>query len=153
MTSTKPLHVFCYGSLRPDDDTGMPWTKSAVQGMRAQRASVFGAKLYNDEYAALVLDDSKPNSSVQGWVLTAGPVLFQKKMETFDYIEGYEPDGNGFYQRTIKDVCLGDPDDCIGKQIGTSGDLVKCYVYHKPNCSKEVLIPSGDWLRRDEVIS
>ena len=35
--------VFVYGSLRPDDDSGMPWTKSALVGMEYQKAKVMDA--------------------------------------------------------------------------------------------------------------
>eukprot|EP00957_Ditylum_brightwellii_P055368 4196053-Ditylum_brightwellii.AAC.1 len=69
--------VFCYGSLRPDDDSGMPWTKEAVAGMRGQPASVSGAKLFMDTYASLVFNenDESANSedTVVGWMLTADP--------------------------------------------------------------------------------
>ena len=41
---------FVYGSLRPDDDSGQTWTKDALKGLNAQRAEVYGAQLYKDEY-------------------------------------------------------------------------------------------------------
>ena len=35
--------VFAYASLRPDDDSKMPWTKQAVEGMKVVKAVVKGA--------------------------------------------------------------------------------------------------------------
>ena len=40
MDSQKINSVFVYGSLRPDDDSGMPWTKSALVGMNYKKATV-----------------------------------------------------------------------------------------------------------------
>lgn len=152
-------HVFCYGSLRPDDDSGMPWTKQAVKGLRAQPAMILGAKLYWDTYASLVFNENtsemarcinvSKKSSVIGWVLTADHDVFQEKMKSFDQIEGYEEDGSGLYQRVVAKVCLGDPKRALGgKAIGAEGTYVSAYVYHRPDCSKEHQIISGDWLKR-----
>lgn len=148
-------HVFCYGSLRPDDDSGMPWTEDAVQGMRAQPATVFGAKLYYDRYAALVFGDDKdrPNdeNKVVGWVLTADHDLFQEKLRHFDQIEGYDPkdEAGSFYQRAVAPVQLGEKNLAKGgRPIGERDEVVLAYVYHKPSCDKKHRIPSGDWLKR-----
>lgn len=143
---------FCYGSLRPDDDSGMPWTKEAVKGMRGQPATVPKAKLFMDRFAALVFDDDA-TQAVVGWVLTSEQSFFQEKMNQFDAIEGYEPDGSGLYQRAVVNVCLGDPTKSIGVPIGEKNTVVRAYVYHRPNCSKELQIESGDWLRREENYS
>ena len=161
-------HVFCYGSLRPDDDSGMAWTQDAVAGMRAQPATVAGAKLYHDRYAALVFDDDDPRATspsmdgeeidgkrsqvVVGWVLTTqAPRLFAQKLKDFDSIEGYkerDPE-TSLYQRRIADVRLGDPKQTQGGEaIGEEGSIVKAFVYHKPDCNREHHISSGDWLRR-----
>ena len=32
--------IFVYGSLRPDDDSGMPWTTQAVFGLEYAKAIV-----------------------------------------------------------------------------------------------------------------
>jgi gamma-glutamylcyclotransferase (GGCT)/AIG2-like uncharacterized protein YtfP len=145
--------VFCYGSLRPDDDSGMPWTEEAVRGMRGQPATIQGAKLFVDTYASLVLDDDKTdgtNNLVVGWVLTANNDLFQEKMKYFDRIEGYDPDGSGLYERAVARVRLGDPAKAIGgNPIGEQGTCLRAFVYHRPDCNKECLIESGDWLCRD----
>lgn len=160
----KCRHIFCYGSLRPDDDSGMLWTKDAVAGLRAQPATVLGAKLYMDEYAALVFDDEQDeqgvdtvtsdDSQVVGWVLTTdSSTLFASKLKSFDRIEGYndgDPDSS-FYQRRIAEVCLGKPNQAHGgKAIGDEGSIVKAFVYHKPDCKMEHRIDSGDWLQRDK---
>ena len=122
--------------------------------MTAQPANISGAKLYRDRYAAFVFDDENEkniDNKVIGWVLTAeSPVTFRKKLEIFDEIEQYKEDGTGFYQRAIVDVSLNDPGRTIGgaEPIGSSGSVVKAYVYHRPECSKEERIVSGDWLKR-----
>ena len=130
----------------------MPWTEDAVRGMRGQPATVPGAKLFMDRYAALVFDDDScsTTNSVVGWVLTADEELFREKMEQFDIIEGYEKDGSGFYQRAVVDALLGDPTKAIGEPIGNAQSLVKSFVYFRPDCAKDHQIKSGDWLRRSE---
>ena len=57
---TDALNVcFVYGSLRPDDDSGQSWTRSALEGLNCQRAEVHGATLYKDMYASAVLKRGK----------------------------------------------------------------------------------------------
>merc|ERR1712070_903360 len=65
-------YIFVYGSLRPDDDSGMPWTEQACQGMLGQKAVVKAAKLYHDQYAVAVLhtDETPDDAQVIGWVLS-----------------------------------------------------------------------------------
>lgn len=163
-------HVFCYGSLRPDDDSGMPWTAPALDGTRAQRACVAGARLYKDKYACLVLansdDDHNNNNNnndkeedetaraatVQGWILTTeNPDQFADKLKSFDSIEGYDPDDvtNSWYQRAVVDAYLKDPSDAINEPIGPMNGVIKAFVYHRPDCKKDEPIVSGDWLRRN----
>lgn len=135
----------------------MPWTEEAVAGMRAQPATVAGAKLYDDKYATLVFDDdaekrNNNDSKVVGWVLTThSPRLFAQKLKQFDFIEGYnegDPDSS-FYQRRIVDVRLGNPNQARdGEAIGEEGSMVKAFVYHKEDCNKEKWIQRGDWLTR-----
>ncbi|CAB9513252.1 expressed unknown protein [Seminavis robusta] len=96
--------------------------------------------------------DAKEDTTnrVSGWVLTADPELFQRKLKHFDSIEGYVPDGSGLYQRAIADAFLGDPKRTLGGEpIGEEGSVVRAYVYHRPDCNKSKQIPSGDWLQRD----
>ena len=40
--------VFVYGSLRPDDNSGMLWTEEACEGMDWLKAEVHGVGLYKD---------------------------------------------------------------------------------------------------------
>lgn len=144
-------HVFCYGSLRPDDDSGMPWTKDAVEGMIAQPAVMYNARLYQDKYAALNFCDD-PTSKVVGWVLTCeSETDFLEKLSLFDEIEEYYEDDpeSSVYLRAIADACLGDPGKTLGGgSLGEKGSMVKAYVYHVPECAKDLPIPSGDWLQR-----
>lgn len=50
-------HIFVYGSLRPDDDSGMPWTHDARADMRGQKALVRGARMYKHDYASVKVND------------------------------------------------------------------------------------------------
>ena len=117
-----------YGSLRPDDDnSGKSWTKSAVAGLKHQKAKLLNAKLYQEEYACAVLLDSSlspeissggsgsDNNSVMGYVLsTNDDELFKEKLQLFDQIEGYTgSSSSNLYDRTVRDVELIPPKtDC-----------------------------------------
>ena len=161
-------HFFVYGSLRPDDDSGQSWTKNAVSGLLAQRAKLFNAKLYQEEYACAVLLDSSSSSSsdssvnsngnyIIGYVLsTNDEQLLKEKLQLFDEIEGYNYDGssNNLYDRIVKDVELipfttdGSNNNNNSKESKT--ESVKAFVYHRTNqCDRKKLIPSGDWLQRE----
>ena len=60
---------FVYGSLRPDDDSGMPWTEKAVEGMMAQRATISGFSMFKKGYACAV-KSGNPKDKLVGWILT-----------------------------------------------------------------------------------
>ena len=143
--------VFCYGSLRPDDDSGMPWTSQAVENLSAQRAVVLNAKLFQDIYASMVLQAEKTDSVVHGWVLSSdNDSFFQQKMSQFDMIEGVneEKPELGLYQKDTVVARLLSPYDCIGEPIGNENELLHVFCYHRPDCSKTTLIESGDWMQR-----
>jgi len=161
-------HFFVYGSLRPDDDSGQSWTKSAVSGLSAQKAKLFNAKLYQEEYACAVLLDSSSSSSskssgcdisssannyIIGYALsTNDDELFKEKLQLFNEIEGYHYDGssNNLYDRTVRDVELIPSSTDSSNNNIQARESVKAYVYHRTNqCNREKLIPSGDWLQRE----
>ena len=141
-------YVFVYGSLRPDDDSGMIWTQNSVAGMLGQLARLPRAKLYIQDFATVSFDGATEEHSVVGWVLTAGEAVFKKKLAEYDLIQGYDPHGSGYSNRTQRDVwLLGDTN------IAPAGTCVKAYVYHRSvMLDEKYWIPSGDWLRRDEHI-
>ena len=58
-----------YGSLRPDDDSGMPWTRAACAFMCSRRAIVKETQLFRATYASAIL--GRPGHHVVGCVLTA----------------------------------------------------------------------------------
>ena len=136
-------HVFVYGSLRPDDDSGQSWTRDAVAGMNSQRAVLRGAQLFRDQYACAVINPGLSNdTSIQGYVLsTSNDDLFYSKLKLFDQIEGFHGPNNSqnLYERDVMEV-----------HVGGSQGTVKAYVYHRAACSREHLIASGDWLKRNE---
>ncbi|KAJ1456925.1 hypothetical protein M885DRAFT_516512 [Pelagophyceae sp. CCMP2097] len=130
-------HIFAYGSLRPDDDSGQEWTKAFVAGMTQRKGSVGPAALYEEDFACAVLLDGGP-SRIVGWALGCDDAaLFDRRLAEADVIEEYVPDGSGDYDRAAVDVRLDE------------GGTVKAWVYHVPRCLKEKHIPSGDWLQRD----
>ena len=149
--------LFVYGSLRPDDDSGMPWTTAFTAGMVCARATLRGAAMYEDSYACVVLgkgtavagkdgdddDDACTGNPaagadgvVVGCVLTlpppAGAAAFARKLAEADQIEGY-PD---LYRRAT--VCV---------RLETGGTML-ALVYHRPGCDRSRRIPGGDWLLR-----
>lgn len=134
-------HVFVYGSLRPDDDSGQSWTRDAVEGMNAQRAVLRKAQLFRDKYACAVINPCLSNKCcIQGYVLSSSDDdLFCCKLKLFDQIEGFYGSNNSqnLYERDVMEVQCGQ-------------DSVKAYVYHRAGCSREHLITSGDWLKRNE---
>lgn len=159
------MSVFVYGSLRPDDDSKMPWTFEATRGMIGQKAFVKNACLYRDQYACAVLsssddhvnddDDNNNGNIIIGWVLTCSdPNMWKEKLNSFDRIEGYNEDNpsRSLYMRSItSDVYLLDEiyGDDENIAIGESGDQITAYIYHRDECDKTHKIPSGDWLLRE----
>ena len=139
--------IFCYGTLQPDDDSGLPWTEEAVKGMEGQPAHIAKAKLFLDSYPCLVFDNTS-TTNVYGWAMQADSQLFEEKLKLWDHINQYKKDGSGLYKRTVRKIVLGDPEKAIGRLIGPCGVHVKAYVYHRPECDKKHPIPSGDWLTR-----
>ena len=65
----KPTACFVYGSLRPDDDSGMLWTTRACSFMYPRRAIVKDVQLFRATYASAIL--GRPGHQVVGCVLTA----------------------------------------------------------------------------------
>lgn len=161
--------IFVYGSLRPDDDSGMPWTHAACDGMigecrfravslkdcmsTGQKAVVTSAKLFHDEYAVAVLKtDTAQEGRVVGWVLShKDPQIFAEKLASYDAIEGFNrqtPEG-GFYKRTVTSAYLENQvREGQQQQIGDPGDAVQVYMYHRTDPCLESPVPAGDWLAR-----
>ena len=113
--------------MRPDCDYGASWTKEAVKGMKAKKAYLYCAKLFYEEYAFAVLNQS-PNDKVIGYVLShADTDFFNQKLKMYDSIEDYFPDdpANSDYLRSVVEVHLCDENDM------PTLDLVTCFVYHK----------------------
>lgn len=131
--------MFVYGSLRPDDTSGMPWTKAFTDGMKSEAATVAGYRLtVVDGYACAVPDEGAGSAEVVGCMLTCpgDGKMFVAKRKRGDEIEGY-PD---YYQRTVTQARL----------PGSKGATVPCYIYYKRPRADQIQeeIPSGDWLKR-----
>merc|ERR1719277_2679229 len=150
----EPAAFFVYGSLRPDDDSRMPWTQAFVQGMDSIPAKLRGARMYEDTYASVVLghntvvgrtaEQEKPyaDSLVQSEDEIVGillvpkdksPEAFARKLRDADRIEGYP----SLYRRAMVDA--------IPKE---GGDPIRAYIYHRPDCDRSNHISTGDWLKR-----
>lgn len=146
--------IFVYGSLRPDDDSGMPWTEPACQGMLGQKAVVRNAKLYHDKYAVAVMntDETQHDGQVIGWVLShRSPEVFAEKLALYDHIEQFNPQNpsESYYKRTTTTACLlKDLRDGQQEQIGEPGDTLEAFLYHRTDACLDVPVPGGDWLKR-----
>jgi len=130
---------FVYGSLRPDDDSGKPWTKDFCQGLAAETATLTGASLYVEgAYPSLCLERTR--CEVRGVLLTpensaTAAEVMADKLEKADAIEGYP----SLYDRAILTVET------------NSGEFRRAYVYHRTgrvDRSEHACIPDGDWMSR-----
>jgi len=120
---------FVYGSLRPDDVTGMPWRDGWLAGSACKRGEIEG-KMYDDQYACVVVEGTTGTSTVQGWLVEYPSTLYNDKLKEGDGIEGY-PD---LYNRKRVAVrCL-------------DGTATLAWVYVRPDCSKKNRVPHGDWV-------
>jgi gamma-glutamylcyclotransferase (GGCT)/AIG2-like uncharacterized protein YtfP len=122
---------FVYGSLRPDDITGMPWRDAWLKGAGScVRGEILG-QMFDDSYASVVLGGA---GTVQGWVVEFPTNLYKTKLTDGDSIEGY-PD---MYGRTKTTVLCHD------------GSIRLAWVYNRPDCAKHTKVPNGDWLAYQE---
>ena len=108
--------------------------------MTAKKAKVFGAKMYQMQYASTVLTKDI-NDSVTGYVLSNDdPAVWKQKIEHYDRIESFNPDDyeNSWYKRDVVTAVLDE------------GGEVQTFIYHIPNADTSVPVPDGDWLKRTQ---
>jgi len=139
-------HLFVYGSLRPDDDSRMPWTRKFIEGMEWMPAKARGPKLYRDTYATAVLPPNWPADADHSGDVVIGCLLWAPDAEAFamkmleaDRIEGYPK----FYQRSV-----------VQTERSDGGPPIRAWMYHRrlDQLGRESeCIASGDWLRRAEA--
>ena len=132
---------FVYGSLRPDDVTGMPWRDHWLEGASCQQGVIRGT-MYDDMYASVVVPSSLEMEMekekevecdvpiVVGWLVEYSEAMYLSKLKESDSIEGYPR----LYGREKVVVRCMDGTCCIAW----------CYV--RTNCSKEVHVVNGDWV-------
>ena len=129
--------IFVYGSLRPDDDTCMAWTKEANCGMLYSKAVVYDHCMFWDTYASV--KSKRPGKQVIGYLLSVDPsskqVDFANKLKCFDEIEGTS---RGLYLRMVTNAI-----------ILETGEKVACFIYVRNGASEAYEVPEGDWLKRD----
>eukprot|EP01062_Namystynia_karyoxenos_P078836 TRINITY_DN8183_c0_g1_i1.p1 TRINITY_DN8183_c0_g1~~TRINITY_DN8183_c0_g1_i1.p1 ORF type:complete len:149 (+),score=32.39 TRINITY_DN8183_c0_g1_i1:164-610(+) len=131
-------HIFVYGTLRPDDDTGRPWTAQFADGMTATPAYVPGIRLYIDNYPCVSVpdDDAAPGDTVKGYLMSCDSHdLWLEKWKFADRVEGFPQ----YYQRQKVEAFP----DGAGPGAG-----VPCFIYHRRNVIKDVMVPDGDWMKR-----
>lgn len=133
---------FVYGTLRPDDDSGKPWTASFCVSLRAEPATLKGASLYirgNDGFPSLCMEETR--CSVRGVLLSVdlhaagGQDLLLAKLAEADKIECYP----SLYDRTVVTV---QTLDAVSRTA---------YVYHRTgrfDRESAVRVVDGDWLSR-----
>ena len=139
--------IFVYGSLRPDDDSGMAWTKYACDGMNYCKAIVKDHCMYLDGYASV--KSNKIGKKVIGYILTPDPkrqdINWFDKLQHYDSIEGYD------ISNPDKSQCLYDRHVVEAINIRTK-EKVCCYIYVRNDASEDYEVPNGDWLQRDRSI-
>ena len=124
-------HIFVYGSLRPDDDSGQAWTAEYVDGFDVvARAVLPEALLWKDTYACVSLDGTS-DDVVNGYLLgipdPSKRLAWEAKLAQADQIEGFDPEdpvGGSLYQRAIVRAAVVNTD-----MVGYDGyDAVWAYV-------------------------
>ena len=133
----EPSHIFIYGSLRPDDDSGMLWTKRWAEGLEALPAHIDGARLWHGNYAEVTLDGG-PDNTVTGYAMGVVPAtsaakrLWETKLKEADDIEGYDPASpdSSFYRR----------DRC---HAITADSVLPAFVYHKVSSRRQTRSPAA----------
>ena len=124
---------FVYGSLRPDDVTNQPWRDRWLEGrINCFRGEINGT-MYDDNYASVVLPkqgECESSSTVQGWIVEYPPSMYEEKLKDADKIENYPT----MYGRESVQVRL------------RGGTVRMAWVYVRPNCNRNKLVPNGDWV-------
>lgn len=142
MLMADPKAFFVYGTLRPDDPSGAPWTKPFNQGMKSFPARLFGHRLYKEQYPLVMSPDAgaKATDCVVGdLVFPISEYDWQEKLAQADSIEGC-PD---FYQRKIVSVT---------RLLDNSTTRAWLYYRTAPVDAENIKhIPSGDWTKQKEV--
>ena len=137
LRENKIRFIFVYGSLRPDDDSSMPWTKEANNRMVNRKAIVYDHCMYLDQYAAV--KSNKPGKKVLGYLLSVDSsknVCLEEKIKLFDEIEGV---ARGLYKREVTSATIVD-----------TGETVASFIYVRNEASEEYEVPDGNWLKRDK---
>eukprot|EP00756_Hemistasia_phaeocysticola_P065475 Hpha_TRINITY_DN8580_c0_g1::TRINITY_DN8580_c0_g1_i1::g.146312::m.146312 len=129
-------HIFVYGTLRPDDHSGAPWTQNFCAGMTSTKARIEGLRLYFDSYPCVSVPDPEATAEdkVVGYLMSVeeGGASWDQKMKDADRIEGYP----SYYSRSVVEA------------LTAEGVRLPCFVYHRPDCCKSDVVPGGDWLCR-----
>jgi gamma-glutamylcyclotransferase (GGCT)/AIG2-like uncharacterized protein YtfP len=164
MADQQPLAIFVYGSLRPDDTSAQSWTESFLSGMIVERARIYNAALFHDQFACAVLGSQgqdgehsiTPLDFIEGWVVSTASTtndtrahskaaaMFQLKLMQADKIEGYPH----LYQRSATTAVLL-KESQVGSNKAGSKQQVQAFIYHRAGCKRHCRIASGDWLKRD----
>jgi gamma-glutamylcyclotransferase (GGCT)/AIG2-like uncharacterized protein YtfP len=155
--SSEVRHLFAYGTLRPDDVKGAPWTKRFREGMVWQRARVPSARLFADRYPFVVLSPPgqeettkttmKHADYVVGYVMCCDDqASFQAKLEEADEIEGHPH----YYQRSVVEAIIEDDQEDVvvdHRPEPATGEKkkVKCFIYHRQASLSAYPVWCGDW--------
>mmetsp|Transcript_4299 Transcript_4299/g.4809 ORF Transcript_4299/g.4809 Transcript_4299/m.4809 type:complete len:144 (+) Transcript_4299:55-486(+) len=128
------LPCFVYGTLRPDDDTNAAWRPRFLENTKQTRAVLPGAQMFNGKYPIILLTGNQDHKVI-GWLVEVNdPANYIEWIKYGDTIEGYP----GFYDRT-KIQC----------EVEGSGKR-DAWVYFGHKSDDRKVIPSGDWLKRNE---
>lgn len=160
--------IFAYGTLRADfSKDGDRWGVCNIGGgCKWAHGEVRGFSLYQDPdlfypFAVFSRDQIKGASEVMHGTLLTWPEdekAWQEALTQCDSIEGYQPDGDGLYKRSIVTVKVnsssyqshaqhGQEESGSGSSVAST---VHAYIYHQDTHQKDLSLctsfPTGDWL-------
>ena len=144
-------HIFAYGTLRVDDQSGASWTKTFNAGMTSRKGRVHGLKLFFARYpfvtpagsSSPVEYENHANFVVGQAVSTDNEALWARRLAEADSIEGYP----WLYQKAVVEVELDEKENkCEG-----GGERVLALVYYRMFC--EVVTKSAMFVAQGTVCS
>jgi len=133
---------FCYGTLRPDDNSGAPWNQRFLSSSISWAPAILRcARLLLDSYGVLTMTGSETDI-VHGAVVTFPSDNFAEKLAEADDIE----ECPALYQRQV-----------VRAELKETPSRTTCaWVYFRSFDNPQALpacawLPSGDWLDRYQL--
>ncbi|KYR00860.1 hypothetical protein DLAC_02917 [Tieghemostelium lacteum] len=145
--------IFVYGTLRPDDNSGAPWTIEFKQDMVFKKCLFPNGILFYDSYPSVTIitkDNEQDLNKIYkdnqcrgiiGYCATFNKNEgFGEKLSSADAIEEYP----SLYNRSLVTVYPIDEEN----NVIQGEDSIQCHIYHRQNCNRDIVLSDGDWLNR-----